>query len=104
MSGAPCKDCVSGFAHSGTPVGATSKIHGFNTYVSGPPAGSSPKGIVVIIPDAFGWEFVNTRVLADTYARKGSLVVYVPDFMNGPCCILLNLLPRHGADRYFTQA
>lgn len=41
------------------------------------------KGIVVIIPDAFGWEFVNNRLMVDEYARKGDFTVFLPDFMNG---------------------
>ncbi len=78
----PCKDCISGTLHSGTPTGTVTTLHGLPTYVADPPSGS-PKGIIVIIPDAFGWEFTNNRVLADSYAKKGSFRVYIPDFMNG---------------------
>jgi len=78
----PCKDCVSGTLHDGTPTGTVTTLHGLPTYVAEPPSGS-PKGIIVIIPDAFGWELSNTRVLADRYAKRGSFRVYVPDFMNG---------------------
>jgi len=53
------------------------------TYIAEPPSGTPPKGIVVIIPDAFGWELPNSRVLADSYAEKGNFRVYLPDFMNG---------------------
>lgn len=35
-----------------------------------------------MIPDAFGWDFVNNRLLCDQYAEKGFLV-YLPDFMGG---------------------
>lgn len=41
------------------------------------------KGIIVIVPDAFGWEFVNNRILADHYASAGDYLVYLPDFMDG---------------------
>ncbi|KAI9697772.1 MAG: hypothetical protein M1836_004448 [Candelina mexicana] len=75
-----CKDCVTGFFKEDTPTGREAKIHGLNTYVAEPSSGP-PKGIVVIIPDAFGWRFVNNRVLADNYARKGNFLVYLPDFM-----------------------
>ncbi|KAI9717649.1 MAG: hypothetical protein M1812_004594 [Candelaria pacifica] len=75
-----CKDCISGFFKDDTPTGRETKIHGLNTYVAEPPSGS-PKGIIVIVPDAFGWRFVNNRVLADNYARKGEFLVYLPDFM-----------------------
>lgn len=43
------------------------------------------RGIIIIVPDAFGWEFVNNRILADNYAEKGKYLVYLPDFMNGMC-------------------
>jgi dienelactone hydrolase len=42
-----------------------------------------PKGLIVIVPDAFGWTFVNSRVLADQCAKKGGYLVYIPEFMNG---------------------
>jgi dienelactone hydrolase len=77
----PCKNCVSGL-YDGTPTGTVTTLHGLPTYVAEPPSGS-PKGIIVIIPDAFGWELSNTRVLADRYAKRGAFRVYVPDFMNG---------------------
>ena len=51
-----------------------------------PPAGAAAaaaKGIVVIIPDLFGWTLNNSRVLADRYAERGGWTVYLPDFMDG---------------------
>ncbi|KUI69748.1 Protein AIM2 [Cytospora mali] len=48
--------------------------------------GKTAKGIVVIIPDAFGIDFVNNKILADTYATKGDYKVYLPDFMLGHSC------------------
>lgn len=35
-----------------------------------------------MIPDVFGWELVNTRLLADEYAKAGFYVL-LPDFFNG---------------------
>lgn len=83
-----CPDCFKGSVHEGTPVGKLEEIHGLNTYVSLPKSGIPPKGIIVIIPDAFGIEFVNNRLLADHYAEKGDYKVYLPDFMAGTfrCC------------------
>ncbi|KAH0562129.1 hypothetical protein GP486_003171 [Trichoglossum hirsutum] len=83
MSAPICAGCVSGVIHSGTPKGRVSTIHGLKTYVTEPPDGSPPKGLIVMISDAFGWELPNIRVLADVYAEKGGFLVYVPDFMNG---------------------
>jgi dienelactone hydrolase len=80
-----CPDCFSGSIHEGQPKGQTTKLHGLDVYVSSPPQDPSKpsKGIVVVISDAFGWEFVNNRLLADHYAEKGNFTIYLPDFMNG---------------------
>ena len=43
---------------------------------------------MVIVPDAFGWEFNNNRILADSLAEKGKFRILLPDFMGGqyqPC-------------------
>ncbi|KKK19291.1 hypothetical protein AOCH_000600 [Aspergillus ochraceoroseus] len=89
-----CPDCFSGHIHEGTPKGSVTTLHGLNVYVaepSGDPA-HEIKGIVVIIPDAFGWDFVNNRLLADNYAEKGKYKVYLPDFMNGMVYSFLSLV------------
>lgn len=78
-----CKDCVAGTLHEGTPAGREETVHGRLTYVTEPPDGAAAKGIVVIVPDAFGWKLVNTRILADKYAERCQVTVYVPDFMDG---------------------
>ena len=78
-----CPECLSGHVHSGQPKGIVAKLYGYDAYVA-EPAGAT-NGIVVIIPDAFGWQFVNNRILADHYADKGNFKVYLPDFMSGTC-------------------
>ncbi|KKK27037.1 hypothetical protein ARAM_001130 [Aspergillus rambellii] len=79
-----CPDCFSGHIHEGTPKGSVTTLHGLNVYVaepSGDPA-HEIKGIVVIIPDAFGWDFVNNRLLADNYAEKGKYKLYTIEKTN----------------------
>lgn len=78
-----CPACFSGQVHEQTVTGKETTIHGLPTYVSEPAEGVTPKGIVVIITDAFGWKFINNRGLADRYAKHGQFLVYMPDFMNG---------------------
>ncbi|KAH8889136.1 alpha/beta-hydrolase [Thozetella sp. PMI_491] len=78
-----CPDCFRGSIHEGTPRGKISKVHGLDTYISEPPEGQQAKGIIVIIPDAFGLPFINNQLLADHYAEKGNYRVYLPDFMAG---------------------
>lgn len=78
-----CPECFSGSEHNGTPKGKMAKLHGLDTYVTEPPEGRPVKGIIVIIPDAFGIDFINNKILADSYAAKGDYKVYLPDFMLG---------------------
>ena len=85
-----CADCYSGGIRTDRPdpTGTVTRMHGLDVYVAEPPAdGQAPapaaRGIVVIIPDAFGWDFVNIRQMADNIARKGGFRVYAPDFMKG---------------------
>lgn len=78
-----CPACFSGGTTTSHPTGTTTTLHGLPTYVTQPDDGVTPKGIIVFIPDSFGWEFVNNRVLCDHYAKKGGFLVYCPDFMNG---------------------
>jgi len=81
MSGISCPDCLTGSVKDGTPTGAVTTIHGLPAYVARPDG--TPKGVVVIIPDIFGWELSNCRLLADAYAKEGGFLVYLPNFMNG---------------------
>ncbi|CAK7198027.1 hypothetical protein SEUCBS139899_000685 [Sporothrix eucalyptigena] len=78
-----CPDCFSGSVKDGKPRGEVVKLHGLDSYVTVPADGRTPKAIIVIIPDAFGWDFVNNRLLADHYADRGDYKVYLPEFMCG---------------------
>ncbi|EHK21328.1 uncharacterized protein TRIVIDRAFT_78426 [Trichoderma virens Gv29-8] len=78
-----CPDCFRGSVHEGEPRGQVTHAYGRETYVVEPANGQPAKGIVVILPDAFGWSFANVRLLADQYADKGGFKVYAPDFMDG---------------------
>lgn len=77
-----CPDCFKGAVHSGTTVGKEVKLHGRDVYLSEPPNGAPAKGVILYIPDAFGWRFGNNRLLADNYASHGYRVV-MPEFMDG---------------------
>ncbi|KAK4443185.1 protein AIM2 [Podospora aff. communis PSN243] len=79
-----CPDCFTGTLRGDhTPTGHESTIHSLPTYIASPPPDTTPLGIVVILSDAFGYRLLNTRALADAYARRVPCTVYVPDFMNG---------------------
>jgi dienelactone hydrolase len=78
-----CPACFSGGTTASHPTGTTTTLHGLQTYVAQPEEGVTPKGVIVFITDAFGWEFANNRVLCDHYAKRGGFLVYCPDFMAG---------------------
>ncbi len=79
-----CPACFTGTVrHNEKPAGHEAKVYGRDTYVADPLQGTAARGTIVIIPDAFGWTFINNRILADNYARKGGFKVYLPDFMDG---------------------
>lgn len=78
-----CPDCFKGHVHPGTPRGNVERRHGRNTYVAEPKEAAESKGTIVFVCDAFGWEFVNNRILADRYASRTGYTVLVPDFLNG---------------------
>jgi dienelactone hydrolase len=86
--------CLSGSVHSGTPKGHVEEIGGLQTYVSEPESKDKSK-VVVFLVDIFGFEFQNTRLLADNYAKQG-FYVYIPDILKGdplPISFLNNVEP-----------
>lgn len=102
-----CPACFQGSIHEGQPRGKDIKLHGLDAYVTEPADGRQAKAIIVIIPDVFGWEFVNSRLLADTYADKGDYKVYLPDFMNGhsaPIWMLERLVAANETGNYLMKA
>lgn len=80
-----CPECFRGGITRTHPIGTEAVVNGVPTYIAQPAEGITPKGLIVIVTDAFGWNFPNNRVLSDHYARNGGYLVYCPDFMSGKC-------------------
>ncbi|KAF7555974.1 hypothetical protein G7046_g6419 [Stylonectria norvegica] len=102
-----CPECFQGSIHEGQPRGKNIKLHGLDAYVTEPSDGRTVKGIIVVLPDAFGWDFVNCRILADHLSDKGHYKVYLPDFMNGTAASVSMLETMHKATtatNYLTMA
>jgi len=79
-----CPDCFQGTVLTGyNAQGTLTTIHGRQTYIAKPADDAPPKGIIIIISDAFGLPFPNNKYIADRYAREGQFLVYLPDFMDG---------------------
>lgn len=73
---------ISDVQHTPHLTGHVATLHSLPCYISDPPTTSPPKGIVIVIPDSFGWELAQTRVLADNFAKAGYRCL-LPDFMDG---------------------
>lgn len=58
-------------------AGNEENIAGLNTYRTG-----SGRSVIVIFTDVFGYNFINTRKIADTFAQAVGTTVLVPDFFN----------------------
>lgn len=80
-----CPDCFRGHDHPGPVNGFETELHAHKVYVTEPPERErgGVKGLIVILTDAFGWNTVNIRRVADSYARRTGCRVYIPDFMYG---------------------
>lgn len=95
-----CADCFRGTLRGDVaPRGVEEAVHGLPTYVARPEPGGAAAavmGLVVVLPDAYGWRLLNTRALADAYAARGPFVVYLPDFMDGESLFLWVSLPFAG--------
>jgi len=81
MATPSCRDCLTGTVTTAMPTGSVTNIHSLPTYVARPKG--TPNGLVVMIPDLFGWELPNARVWADTFAERAGVLVYLPEFMDG---------------------
>ncbi|KAJ4290222.1 hypothetical protein N0V90_010437 [Kalmusia sp. IMI 367209] len=75
------EECISGTIHAGLPQGTVEPLHGLNTYTIG--NRTNPRAIIVIYSDVFGHSLPNNKLIADSYAKSGEYLVYMPDFFEG---------------------
>ncbi|KAK4038068.1 dienelactone hydrolase family-domain-containing protein [Parachaetomium inaequale] len=68
-------------AHTGNPVGKEQMYNGVNLYISQPSC-KKPKVGVLYLTDVFGIQLAQNKLLADSFARAGFLVV-APDMFDG---------------------
>ncbi|KAK4244591.1 dienelactone hydrolase family-domain-containing protein [Corynascus novoguineensis] len=85
-SAACAKQCTYGdhpqiIAHTGEPVGREEMYNGVNLYISEPEC-KNPKVAVLYLTDVFGIQLRENKLLADSFARAGFLVV-APDMFDG---------------------
>ncbi|KAK8845585.1 hypothetical protein IAR55_006301 [Kwoniella newhampshirensis] len=100
----PC--CVTGHIHSGTPLGKSEILYGLSTYISNsktPTEAGAKQDVVVLLPDIFGADLVNTKLVADEWAGKGWKVL-LPDVFEGDSVDIANLNAIVPNNRYKAQA
>ncbi|KAI9458919.1 chlorocatechol-degradation protein [Lactarius psammicola] len=77
-----CKYCTSGVRHEGTAEGIYEEINGIKTYVATPKTDYPKDKAILYLPDVFGLELNNNRLIIDDFARNG-FKVYSPDLFEG---------------------
>lgn len=68
-----CEDCFKTVPHAGTPVGRSEIIAGVDTYISEPTA-TGQKKILLYFSDIFSPFYINSQLIQDWFASKGSHV------------------------------
>ncbi|KAG2142850.1 dienelactone hydrolase [Suillus bovinus] len=77
-----CKDCIQGVRHEGEPQGKLETIDGVACYVATPTVDYPKDKVILFLPDVFGIELINAKLLADDFATNGFKVIVV-DYFNG---------------------
>lgn len=80
-SNPPGACCFEKTVHEGTPIGSFTTVGDLPTYVTGEEFGNEK--LLVIFIDVFGYDFVNTNLVADALAKLGKYKVLVPDILLG---------------------
>ncbi|KAG2354494.1 hypothetical protein BDR07DRAFT_1474372 [Suillus spraguei] len=103
-----CKHCIQGVRHEGNPAGKLETIAGVNCYIATPTVDYPKDKVILFLPDVFGIELINNKLLADDFAKNGFKVVAIdylngdslaPDIMNSPSFNFMEWLPKHGAEQ-----
>jgi len=68
-------------AHTGTPTGEMKTVNGVTMYIARP-ANKKTDNAILYLTDVFGVQLVQNRLLADSFAKAGYLVV-APDYFKG---------------------
>jgi len=71
--------CKSGYKWDGNPEGHEGVLANNKAYITG----TNKDAAILIVHDAFGWTLINTRILADHFAKEANATVYLPDFFGG---------------------
>lgn len=77
--------CCAGFIDQGTPRGRVEVIDKIPCYSTKPKQGTvkHPHIAIILATDVFGFKIPNARLIADSYAEEGGVLVVVPDLFEG---------------------
>ncbi|KAI5474190.1 alpha/beta-hydrolase [Pseudohyphozyma bogoriensis] len=81
MSAPLGKCCVTGAIHSGESVGEIKEFDGVPTYVTIPKGDYDKTKALLFLPDIFGFDLINAKLLADSFSANG-YATYIPDYLN----------------------
>ncbi|KAM0754303.1 chlorocatechol-degradation protein [Meredithblackwellia eburnea MCA 4105] len=92
----PGECCIKGVIHEGESKGTIRELGGVKTYVALESGGFDSSAAIILLPEVFGLELINARLLADSFAANG-FQVYIPDFLAGEA-VPLEVFHREGFD------
>lgn len=76
-----CGNCFTGTIRTATPNGHDETIHGLPSYITRGTATSN--STIIFLPDAFGVNLVNNKLLADQYASRTGFRILMPNLLPG---------------------
>ena len=71
LAGIPGDCCVTGFRHTGNPLGKITTIGGMQTYVSEPQKATTATKVILFLADVFGPFLPNNQNIQDYFAGHG---------------------------------
>lgn len=75
--------CLETIRHEGTPAGTIETIEGgHRVYIAKPKQKQHDDAALLVLPDVFGMDHSNSKLIADGFAENG-LLTYMPDIFNG---------------------
>jgi dienelactone hydrolase len=95
-----CKHCIVGKTHTGTPEGKVEQIAGVECYITTPTIDYAKDTVILFLADALGPFHINSKLLADDFARNGYKVV-APDYFAGNPIPVSAVLADYNLDSSF---
>lgn len=82
--------CCTGTLDEGKPNGEIIEVAGFKCYQAAKSSSSSDsfdsEKLIIILPDIFGHEFINTQIVADAFSKELNCLCIIPDLFDGGAC------------------